>query len=449
MEGAAQPSQPTPNEPPREQPPAAGTHSRFAHVQQIFKKLPNHPAGTLITYVGRRFSRDSCPSVAASLSYTSLLAMVPMMAIGLAMFAAFPAFSGMRDQMIRVVLENTAPSLAIMVEEHLHTFIRNAGGTTGAGILGLAITAILLINTIQTAFDRIWGGGKGFKLQRFPVYWAIITLGPILFGVAFSVSGWAFAMAQSASITGVSGVVRIFSTVTPFLFEAMGFALFYRLIPTKPVRMIDAVTGALIAAFLFEVLKHGFGIYLSFLGSYQTLYGALGTLPIFLIWMYLAWLTVLFGAEVTASLPEWRSGRRDPDERPRRGDVLGLALGVLAVLRAARSAPVGGEKFDRIASELGAEAGKLTQIMEALRGARFIVRTDANRWVLARDLSAVPLAELVSTLQLSLGDATDAPKQTTELMSGLAKAERGLLTRSIEDALTSQNWTDQPQAAAP
>jgi membrane protein len=195
------------------------------------------------------------------------------------------------------------------------------------------------------------------------------------------------------------------------------------------------------------VLKRGFGIYLAFLGTYQTLYGALATLPIFLIWMYLAWLTVLFGAEVTASLPEWRSGRRDPDERPKRGDVLGLALGVLSVLRAAQSSPVGGEKFDRIAGELGAEAGKLTQIMEALRGARFIVRSDANRWVLARDLTAVQLGELVSALQLSLGDATDAPKQTAEIMSGLAKAERGLLSRSVEDALRSKNWTDQPQPA--
>lgn len=438
MEGAAQPSQSTPNNPPREPPHAEGEPGALAQVQNIIRGLPKHRASTLIAYVLRRFSRDSCPSVAASLSYTSLLAMVPMMAIGLAMFAAFPAFSGMRDEIIRAVLENTAPSLAVMVEEHLQTFIRNAGETTGAGILGLAVTAILLINTIQTAFDRIWGGGRGFKLQRLPVYWALITLGPLLFGVAFSVSGWAFAMAQSANVTGVSGAVRLVSSVTPFLLEAMGFALFYRLIPTKPVRLTDAVMGALVSALLFEILKRGFGYYLAFLGAYQTLYGALATLPIFLIWMYLAWLTVLFGAEVTASLPEWRGGRRDPDDRPKRGDVLGLALGVLAMLRSVRNEPVGGEKFDRISSELGAEAGKLMQVIEALRGARFVVRTDANRWVLARDLDSVTLADLVGTLQLNLGDATDTPKQATELMSKLAAAERSMLNRSLEDCLNGQ-----------
>ncbi len=447
MEGDAPKPQPTPEEKLLDAAVVERESGAYQRLQSILRELPRHRATTLVTYVGRRFIRDSCPSVASALSYTSLLAMVPMMAIGLAMFAAFPAFSGVRDQMISAVLENTAPSLAIMIEEHLHSFIRNAGQTTGAGILALAITAILLINTIQTAFDRIWGGGKGFKLQRLPVYWLLITAGPVLFGVAFSVSGYAFAMAQSAGVSGVSDAVRTLSLVMPFLLEAMGFALFYWLIPTKPVRMVDAVTGAIIAAILFELLKRGFGIYLSFLGSYQTLYGALATLPIFLIWMYLAWLTVLFGAEVAASLPEWRSGRRDPDERPKRGDVLGLALGVLAVLRDVRSAPVGGEKFTRIASDLNAEAGKLQHVMEALRGARFIVRTDANRWVLARDLAAVPLAELVSTLQLSLGDATDAPKQTADLMAGLAKAEHGLLSRSVEDALKSNSWTDEPQAA--
>ncbi len=441
MEGAPQPSpassQPQPEKPPEGKEPES-EHGALAQVQNILRELPKYPASTLVTYVARRFVRDSCASVASALSYTSLLAMVPMMAIGLAMFAAFPAFSGMREQMIRAVLENTAPSLAIMIEDHLQSFIRNAGETTGAGILGLAVTAILLINTIQTAFDRIWGGGKGFKLHRLPVYWALITLGPLLFGVAFSVSGWAFAMAQSTNFTGVSGLVRVFSAITPFLFETMGFALFYRLIPTKPVRLSDAVMGALVAALMFEILKRGFGIYLSFLGSYQTLYGALATLPIFLIWMYLAWLTVLFGAEVTASLPEWRSGRRDPDDRPRRGDVLGLALGILAVLRKVQAAPVGGEKFERIAAELGAEAGKLTQVVEALRGARFIVRTDSNRWVLARDLGVVTLADLVAALQLSLGDALDTPKQAADLMASLAKAERAMLDRPVAESLQSQ-----------
>ena len=409
----------------------------FGQFQDLINKTRQHKAYSLIGYVIRRCSRDSCASVASSLSYTSLLAMVPLMAIGLAMFAAFPAFSNLREEMLRALIANVAPNLAVMVEEHLQGFINNAGQTTGVGILGLAVTALLLINTIQTAFDRIWGGGRGFKLQRFPIYWALITLGPILFGVAFSVSGYAFAMAQSSGFSTLSAAVRVYAAVAPFILEAVGFLLFYRLIPTRPVRWMDAATGAVIAAGLFEVLKHGFGIYLGFLGTYQTLYGALATLPFFLIWMYLGWLVVLIGAEVTASLPEWRSGRRDPDERPRRGDILGLALGALASLRAVQNAPSGGEKIEYLSRALGAEIGKLTYVMDILRGARFVVRSDNRRWVLARDLDKVTLNELVTDLNLSLADIQDVPKQTVEIMTDLAAAERGLLDLSIEDTLKS------------
>jgi membrane protein len=402
-------------------------------LQDLLDKTRKHRAYGLIGYVVRRFSRDSCPSVAASLSYTSLLALVPLMAIGLAMFAAFPAFTDMRETMLRAIIQNVAPSLAVMIEDHLRGFIGNAGQTTGVGIIGLVVTAVLLINTIQTAFDRIWGGGRGFKIQRMPVYWALITLGPILFGIAFSVSGYAFAMAQSTSY--LSGAVRAYTAIAPFILETVGFLLFYRLMPTRPVRWTDAATGALIAALLFEFLKRGFGIYLGMLGSYQTLYGAIAVLPFFLIWMYFGWLVVLAGAEITASLPEWRSGRRDPDERPRRGDLLGLALGALASLRAVQRTPSGGEKLDALSREIGAEIGRLTYVMDLLRGARFVVRTDNRRWVLARDLEEVTLNDLVKALNLSLADVQDVPKQVMGVMTDLAAGERGLLDRSIEDTL--------------
>jgi membrane protein len=402
-------------------------------LQDLLDKTRQHKAYSLIGYVVRRFTRDSCPSVAASLSYTSLLALVPLLAIGLAMFAAFPAFANMRETMLRAMIENVAPSLAVMIEEHLRAFIGNAGETTSVGILGLVVTAVLLINTIQTAFDRIWGGGRGFKIQRFPVYWALITLGPILFGIAFSVSGYAFAVAQSTGY--LSGAVRVYAAIAPFILEAVGFLLFYRLMPTRPVRWTDAATGALIAALLFEFLKRGFGYYLGMVGSYQTLYGALAVLPFFLIWMYLGWLVVLVGAEIAASLPEWRSGRRDPDERPRRGDLLGLALGALASLRAAQRTSSGGEKLDSVSRALGAEIGRLTYVMDQLRGARFVVRSDNRRWVLARDLEEVTLNDLVKALNLSLADVQDVPKQITGVMTDLAAGERGLLDRTIEDTL--------------
>ena len=204
---------------------------------------------------------------------------------------------------------------------------------------------------------------------------------------------------------------------------------------------MDAACGAIVAAVLFEGLKRAFGYYLGLLGTYQTLYGALAVLPIFLIWMYLGWLVVLIGAEITASLPEWRSGRRDPRRAsaPRRRAGAGARrAGELAqdpehVERRGR--------LDYLSRELGAEIGKLTYVMDMLRGARMVVRSDNRRWVLARDLNAVTLNDLVSALNLSLADIQDVPRQTKEVMTDLAAAERGLLDRSIEDTLKSHGLT--------
>ena len=327
-----------------------------------------------------------------------------------------------------------------MVEEHLQTFIRNAGETTGVGILGLAVTALLLINTIQTAFDRIWGGGRGFKIQRFPVYWALLTLGPILFGIAFSISSYAFALAQSSSY--MSGALRLYSWIAPFLLEAVGFLLFYRLMPTRPVRWMDAACGAIIAAVLFEVLKRAFG-YLSRLPRHLS--------------------DALWRAGDAADLPDLDVSRL-AGGADRRGDhrvAAGVALGPARSRRAsARAATCWGWRSERWRACARSRARRAAGRSWTISAASWAPRSASSptswtccaaraswsgatidRWVLARDLNAVTLNDLVSALNLSLADIQDVPRQTEEVMTDLAAAERGLLDRSIEDTLKSHGLT--------
>src|SRR5690348_8539738 len=160
---------------------------------------------SFVRYVLARFQADGCTEVAGSLSYAALLAIVPVLAIGLAMFAAFPGFSNMRQDMIRVMTGSLTPDTAVVVQQYLDRFIRNAAKTTGAGLLGLVVTSILLINTIQVAFDRIWGStSRKARWHRLPIYWALITLGPILFGVSFSISTYFFRAASKTDYYGVS-----------------------------------------------------------------------------------------------------------------------------------------------------------------------------------------------------------------------------------------------------
>ncbi|HYD05283.1 MAG TPA: YihY family inner membrane protein, partial [Reyranella sp.] len=343
---------------------------------------------SFLRYLLARFQSDGCTTAAAALGYTSLLAIVPMLTIALAMFAAFPFFADMRGNMVQSLFANLAPSLGATVNTYLNTFMDNAGKATGAGVVGLAVTAILLINTIQTAFDRIFGStSRKTQWNRFPIYWALLTLGPILFGVSFSISTYFFQMAGKADFYGIGTGVQILGNILPFVLEAAGFALFYRLMPTRPVLIVDAIWGGLAAAFLFEVVKRLFGLYLTYAPTYQALYGALAAIPIFMVWMYVAWVITLFGAEITAALPEWRAGRRSFIAHHRRSDQLSFSLGALTLLRQARSHGVGVRTQDFV-KELHADPVLMHALLEQLQRANIIAHSDRGRWVLTRDLSA-------------------------------------------------------------
>ncbi len=391
----------------------------------------------LLRYIGQRFSQDSCPSIAAALSYNSLLALVPLLAIGLAMFAAFPAFSTIREDMLKALFENVAPSIGTSVQHYLQTFIENAGKTTGVGVVGLGVTSVLLFNTIQTAFDRIWGVSRGrATINRLIIYWALITLGPMLFGASFSISGYVFAKMQTVGTYGISTGLRLVSAIMPFLLEAFGFAVFYRLIPSRYVRLSDAATGAFFAALLFELLKHGFGLYLYYVPTYQAVYGAIALLPVFLLWMYLVWLIVLVGAEITAALPEWRAGRRSVGGGIRRSDTFALALGVLQQLSGAAQHGTG-MRLMQLQRELRADPGRLLSTLEALKAASILTHGDNDRWHLSRDLRSLSFYDLCRQLGLILSDPTDDPGSLAPLVDRLNAAERGMLASSVEEGLSS------------
>jgi membrane protein len=392
---------------------------------------------SFLRYVLARFQADGCTEVAGSLAYASLLAIVPVLAIGLAMFANFSGFSNMRAELLGILFDNLAPSMGTVVQKYLDTFIRNAGKTTGAGVIGLVVTSILLINTIQVAFDRIWGStSRRAKWGRLPVYWALITLGPILFGVSFSISTYFFRIAGKTDFYGVSTGVELLANVGPYFLETAGFVLFYRLMPTRYVRIPDAIWGGLSAALLFEIVKRLFGLYLKYV-SYQQLYGALATIPIFLLWMYLAWITALIGAEVTAALPEWRAGRRSVAPHHRRGDQLSLGLAALALLKQARSHGAG-LRTQEIVRELQADPVRMQFILETLKSRNVIALNDSGRWLLARDLGSLSLHQLCRMLGISLA-TTEGGRvvQLGTLIDTLERQEREMLSRSVEEALAS------------
>ncbi len=359
---------------------------------------------SLLSYAALRFYNDNCFQTAASLTYTTLLAMVPLMTIGFAIFTAFPAFGDLQLQVQELIFRNLVPEIGDAVLDYLYRFTANAGQMTVFGVIGLAVSAILLIWTIEGSFAAIWRVHEPRSLvTRILSFWAIVSLTPLFAGASLSLSTslWnALAFMNMPELThplvGLTGLL-------PFLVQAVGCMLLYLVVPNRPVNWGDAAVGALVASLILEVSKAGFGWYLRTYPAYQTIYGALSTIPIFLFWLYIAWSTVLFGAAVTAALPEWRAGKitRAGPEGLLPGQRLALALAVLHELMAASRLGVGLRRRTLV-HRVPVGAVLIDGILQQLREAHWVAYTTRDAWVTTRDLGEATLFDLVKALGIGM-----------------------------------------------
>lgn len=273
-------------------------------------------ANGFLRFVVSRYLADRCFETAGALSYTSLLAIVPLFAVFLSILSAFPFFATLRDRAEADLSRALLPHAELAVREQLGGFVDKAAELTGFGVIGLAITAILLLLTINDSFARIWRVTHQRSLVvRLLAFWAIISVGPLLFGAALWLSGALYATGTSFGGSAFEIFARWLAPLGPLVLQTIGFTLLYFVVPNRKVRRRDALTGGFTAGLMFELLKHGFALYLIYFPSYQAIYGALAAMPVFLVWMYASWAVILFGAELAAALPEWRE-KMQPEEAP-------------------------------------------------------------------------------------------------------------------------------------
>ena len=389
--------------------------------------------GRVLVYSGRRFLSDGSLLTAAALSYSSLLALVPLLTISVAAMSAFDTFERAREKLQLLLFENLPGEAGLAVNDHFATFLDNASRMTGVGIVGLAVVAVLLLNTITGGLNTIWRVSQPRSLVlRVLVFWALLTVGPLLLGASLSLSSYAFAVVQWSGVEDYTpSFVR--ARLLPIGLSVIGFTLMFLVVPNRAVRINHAVIGAIIAALLLEPLKSGFDFYLHHFPASQVIYGALAAIPIFLLWMYLSWAVVLLGAEVAASLPEWRAAGQRSRRGGEPGAELALALSLLIRLQAAnrdgRSLREG-----RLSRGLPATLGELDHVLGALRRSRFVARS-GGRWLLSRDLSGVTLDDLVRALGMALEAGDGWPEPVRALLGDLAAVGADLHGRSLAELL--------------
>lgn len=273
---------------------------------QFFLRSRIRTAGAWLKLLWHRINHDGMTTEAGNLAFVSLLALVPLVAVVFSLFAAFPVFSDISVQLKHFIFNNFVPAAGNVVQDYLDRFVANVNKMTVVGAVGLIVTALLLMHSIDSALNAIWRSQKKRPLvYSFAVYWMILTLGPLLAGASLAISTWLLSL-KWVAVSGVTGLIDQALRLFPLLLSWLAFWLLYSLVPTTRVPQRDALIGALVAGLLFELGKKAFALYITMFPSYQLIYGVLAVVPILFLWVYWTWCIVLLGAEITVTLGEYR-----------------------------------------------------------------------------------------------------------------------------------------------
>ena len=258
---------------------------------------------SLILFALRRLADGQLAQVAGSLTFTTVLALVPILTIALAIFTAFPLFNTFRTSLEAYFIQSLMPkAISTNILGYLNQFATKATRLSAFGAVALMVTSIAMLATIDKVFNEIWRvKHRRSLIKRMMVYWALITLAPLLLGVSLTVTSYLFD--ATSDLVGVIPGSKALYTMTSIVLSSCAFALLYVVVPNRPINWRDAAWGGLVAGGLFEIAKRIFAAFVIHLPSYTIVYGAVALFPIFLIWIYTCWVITLFGAVITASLP--------------------------------------------------------------------------------------------------------------------------------------------------
>ncbi|MFM0059645.1 YihY family inner membrane protein [Paraburkholderia phytofirmans] len=329
----------------------------------------------LAQFAAQRSSEDRIPQVAGSLTFTTMLSLVPLATVAFALFTAFPIFASFQMSLQIFLADHLMPAqLNSQIFNYLNQFASKAKGLTTIGMIFLFVTAVMTMMTVESAFNVIWRVRKARPIaQRILVYWAIITLGPILIGVSLSISSYLFT--QSMTFTAAQRMTPVIEwalTGAALPLTAVAFTILYVYLPNCRVEWRDAVIGGVTAAIAFELAKRGFGYYVRRIPTYTAVYGAFAAVPLFLVWMYLCWFITLAGAMIASALPAIRIGQF---HRPTfEGSNLFDSLELLARLSEARDAGKRGYTVPELSRMLRRDMDTTINLLQKLEEIEWIAR---------------------------------------------------------------------------
>ena len=248
----------------------------------------------------KQFYQDQCTQISAALTYTTLLAIVPLFAIALMVIRQMPFFPELLNYLLVFIQNSLNPSLSGIIEDYLLVFAQKATHLANLSLVIFFITSLLTLHTIDSTFNRIWH----IDFQRnfiitIVIYTGILVLAPLFIGFSIFVTTYIVAIPYISETLAETGLNIPFFSIWPVILVGIIFSLGYKTIPNVHIYWRHAFVGGSIAAILFEVSKQAFALYLEWFPSYELIYGSIAAIPLLFIWIYVGWLIVLLGAEIT------------------------------------------------------------------------------------------------------------------------------------------------------
>ena len=343
--------------------------------------------------VVKQFQRKQCPQSAAALTYMTLFAIVPLMTVTYSMFSVIPAFQGLGEQLQGFIFSHFVPDTGQEVQKYLSDFSSQARELSAAGVGMLVVTAYFMLKNIERSFNNIWGLTEGRRgLSGFLLYWAVLSLGPLLLGVGLAMSTYLLSLQLMVSEYDSLGLMPAVLRFFPWVLSSAAFTLLFAAVPNCPVPLKDAFAGGVVTAVCFELFKDLFGFIVS-QSSFSAIYGAFAFAPLFLLWVYILWMIVLAGAALVQSLSTYSEGGSDrayPD----------LAAALLILWQFYRR-QANGERVDgQLLSTLVVEPEQRQRLLDVLQQQRVLAVTEQGGLVLCWDLHQLRLLELAQMLDL-------------------------------------------------
>ena len=356
---------------------------------------------TLKTLV-RRFREDRLALTAGSLTFTTIISMVPLITVMLALFSAFPMFATLQQSLQTYFLQALVPdSISQKVLGFVNQFSSRASRLGIVGLLALVVSALAMMLTVDRALNAIWRVRQSRPIaRRVLVYWAAVTLGPLLFAVSLTATSYAISASRGLVGDMPRGFGFLIGTVE-FLAEALGVAALFHYVPNTYVRWRHALYGGLFVAVCMAGGKRALASYFGAVPTYSMIYGAFATLPIFLVWIYLSWVIILLGAVIAAYTP--LIGKRAERWAEVPGGPFHLALVLLGRLEQARREGRSGLTGEALAEQIGIDPLQTGPLLDALVALDWIGRLDeagSARYVLLVDLATTKAEPLVAKLLL-------------------------------------------------